>query len=137
VKAKVIIRSDIQKRVACDAINALEADQANPKWVVLIDNVESIRTKEQNALIWKLCSHFAMHTSYFGVNLGKEGWYYAFSQAFLDPIQTFDLKTGEMKFVPRGMSGLSKKDFSRVIDSIYEYAREKDFPLPNPEEWHD
>jgi hypothetical protein len=133
VKNKVIIRNEQNKLSAQDKLGRVVPDDKNPM-VMTLEDYESQRTKEQNALIWTLATHFALHTTHFKFNLGKEGWYYAWSKAFLDPITTVNLSTGEIEFTARPMSNLGKKAFSDVLDKIYDYAREKNFPLLPPEE---
>lgn len=133
-KKYFILRTDSQIDNAIDLIEKLPVHADKPLYIVKIEPFEEQRTKKQNRMIWLLATYFATHTQFFDINLGKEGWYAAFAKAFLDPVESIDIKTGEITYMPRSMSQLTKKDFSYVIDKIYEYAMDKDFPVPHADD---
>lgn len=116
--------------------HAVETIQKLPKekYCVIIKEIEEQRTQDQNRLIWLLASHFSDNSEHFNRTLSKTAWYYAFSAMFLDPILTVDFRTGQVLEVAKGMSNLSKKEFTWVINKIYEFAHLNDFPVPSPED---
>lgn len=129
MKQSFIIRSALQKKYACEAINNLLEDASNPLWMVRIIKYAKNRTLEQNRLVHKLFSIIAEDTGN-----TPEFIKIFLKERLLSPVIVEGTINGEVipKYSLPETSRMTTKELSEFVEKIYAWAHELDIPLPHP-----
>lgn len=115
----IIIRGLDQVLHAREILNKLPLpkDKDKPKWCIVLELYEKIRSIKQNKRYWAIIRHIAMCRP-MGMVYSQESWHRYFALRHLDPIEVTDIQTGEIMICPRSTANLGEKKFNKYMEDI-------------------
>ena len=113
-----IIRDE---RIRANAINLIRDLPVSPLYQVVISEVKSIRTLEQNAKMWAMLTDVSRQVEWYGMYLRPEEWK-DMATAALKGQKTVPGLEGGFVVIGASTSKMSIKEMIDVIDFLYAFG---------------
>jgi len=118
----ILISNDARKQHACDIIKKLPIPEKD-QWVVRFELAESLRSREQNRLMWALLRQLEQRAIWYGKQYTQEQWKDILSAALFESDQQYapGINGNTVAFGVR-TSKLGVRKMSKLIDLIYAFG---------------
>ena len=120
-----IIRDE---RIRANAINLIRDLPTSPLYQVVISEVKSIRTLEQNAKMWAMLTDVSRQVEWYGMYLRPEEWK-DMATAALKGQKTVPGLEGGFVVIGASTSKMSIKEMIDVIDFLYAFGSDPNHPV--------
>lgn len=144
----IILLGDTQKNHALETIQGMALDPENVQCVT-IEPYEKVKTRQQEKLYWMrlgfIATRIAFETPVINQETGevervvhlhkdKDYWHQYLAFKFLEPDWVLNPITDKETPVPKSTRKLKRKEYSKYMEDICEWARDFGLQLPSPED---